>query len=51
MTKKLSLLLAFTGQPKLILLDEPFTTLDFKAVDVLQNLIKENFSKNCIILY
>lgn len=44
MTKKLSLLLAFTGQPKLILLDEPFTTLDAEAVEVLQQLIARRFS-------
>lgn len=43
MTKKLSLLLAFTGKPKLILLDEPFTTLDVASAQVLARLIEENF--------
>ena len=41
MTKKLSLLLAFIGEPELILLDEPFTTLDVEAVAMLYELIKE----------
>lgn len=41
MMKKLSLLLCFTGYPKLLLLDEPFVTLDVKAVAVLQRLIAE----------
>jgi len=39
MAKKLSLALAFVGQPKLILLDEPLITLDTTAVGTLQNLI------------
>jgi ABC-2 type transport system ATP-binding protein len=39
MLKKLSLLLAFTGAPRLILLDEPLITLDVKAVETLQHLI------------
>lgn len=39
MVKKLSLLLAFIGEPKLILLDEPFVTLDVKAVATLRQLI------------
>lgn len=45
MTKKLSLLLAFIGKPKLILLDEPFTTLDVEAVVVLNELINESVNK------
>src|SRR5829696_227053 len=43
MLKKLSLLLAFTGDPGLILLDEPFVTLDVAAVHVLQQLIAESY--------
>jgi len=39
MLKKLSLVLAFIGAPKLILLDEPFITLDTDAVSVLQEVI------------
>ncbi len=39
MMKKLSLVLAFTGNPQLILLDEPLIALDVEAVDVLQKTI------------
>lgn len=39
MMKKLSLTLCFTGTPRLLLLDEPFITLDAAAVDTLQKLI------------
>lgn len=39
MLKKLSLLLAFTGKPKLVLLDEPFITLDVNAVEALREII------------
>lgn len=45
MTKKLSLLLAFTGRPKLILLDEPFTTLNAQAVHTLHAYIEESSGK------
>jgi ABC-2 type transport system ATP-binding protein len=38
-TKKLSLLLSFTGSPGLVLLDEPFITLDVYTVNVLRTLI------------
>lgn len=44
MVKKLSLLLAFIGQPKLILLDEPFITLDPQALSVAEELIAEYHS-------
>jgi ABC-2 type transport system ATP-binding protein len=39
MMKKLSLVLAFTGNPQLVLLDEPLIALDTEAVDSLQNCI------------
>lgn len=39
MMKKLSLVLCFTGKPTLLLLDEPFITLDVAAVDTLRQLI------------
>lgn len=39
MLKKLSLLLAFIGQPEWILLDEPFTTLDAATQKSLQHYI------------
>lgn len=41
MLKKLSLVLAFIGNPTLILLDEPLIALDVAAVDVLQSSIKQ----------
>ena len=40
MLKKLSLLLAFTGNPVLILLDEPLITIDKPALAVLYDLIR-----------
>ncbi len=41
MGKKLSLLLAFLGNPKVILLDEPLVTLDTAAVSAILSLIEE----------
>lgn len=41
MLKKLSLLLAFTGSPGWILLDEPFTTLDQASQLALKELIRK----------
>jgi ABC-2 type transport system ATP-binding protein len=40
MLKKLSLLLAFTGAPSLILLDEPLITLDQDAIPVLYEWVR-----------
>ncbi|MFY0254340.1 ATP-binding cassette domain-containing protein [Chitinophaga sp. 30R24] len=45
MLKKLSLLLAFTGNPALILLDEPLITIDTRAVGVLYELIRQYNAK------
>lgn len=39
MLKKLSLLFAFVGAPKLMLLDEPLITLDTDSVEILQHTI------------
>lgn len=41
MLKKLSLILAFMGKPKLILLDEPLITVDLTSLEVLYNWIIE----------
>ena len=41
MTKKLSLLLAFIGAPKLILLDEPLITLDTQTVTIIQKMVQQ----------
>jgi ABC-2 type transport system ATP-binding protein len=40
MIKKVSLTLAFIGNPKIILLDEPLITIDTQAVDVICRIIK-----------
>ncbi|MGC4234605.1 MAG: ATP-binding cassette domain-containing protein [Niabella sp.] len=48
MLKKLSLLLAFTGNSEWILLDEPFTTLDTAAQNALQHLIHSTKNKGFI---
>ena len=45
MIKRLSLSLAFLGDPSLILLDEPFNTLDVIAIEVLKNLIETRHRK------
>lgn len=39
MLKKLSLVLGFTGNPNLVLLDEPLIALDIAAVDIVQSTI------------
>ena len=41
MLKKLSLVLAFLGKPKLILLDEPLITIDTESLKVLYKWIRE----------
>lgn len=46
MAKKLSLILAFLGNPQLILLDEPLITLDVAAQATLKLLIREISLKN-----
>lgn len=45
MLKRLSLSLAFLGSPSLILLDEPFNTLDTSAIGILKNMI-ERYHEN-----
>jgi ABC-2 type transport system ATP-binding protein len=45
MVKKLSLVLAFIGQPKYILLDEPLVTIDKESVPILYDLVKLYFTK------
>lgn len=48
MLKKLSLVLAFLGQPKLILLDEPLNTIDAESLEVLYHWINEKHAKEKI---
>ncbi|MEO3404740.1 ABC transporter ATP-binding protein [Mucilaginibacter sp. CAU 1740] len=45
MLKKLSLLLAFLGNPKLILLDEPLITIDTASLAVLNTWIRERYEQ------
>jgi len=48
MLKKLSLVLAFLGKPKLILLDEPLNTIDAESLEVLYSWINEKHEKEKI---
>ena len=50
MLKKLSLVLAFTGKPRLVLLDEPLVALDLAAVDALQTAIRKYFEEGVSFL-
>ncbi|MFB6454476.1 ATP-binding cassette domain-containing protein [Chitinophaga sp. Hz27] len=45
MLKKLSLMLAFCGNPALILLDEPLITIDTRTVTILYDLINQYHSR------
>jgi ABC-2 type transport system ATP-binding protein len=50
MLKKLSLVLCFTGHPTLVLLDEPFITLDVNAVNELRQLITRYYHQGISFL-
>jgi ABC-2 type transport system ATP-binding protein len=50
MLKKLSLVLAFIGNPKIIMLDEPLVTIDTQAVANMYKLIKEYRSQGITFL-
>ena len=50
MLKKLSLILAFAGNPKWILLDEPLITLDTDAVQVVLQLIEQAYQQGISFL-
>ncbi|WP_153797084.1 ABC transporter ATP-binding protein [Foetidibacter luteolus] len=45
MLKKLSLVLAFTGSPQLVLLDEPFITIDAEALETTCGIIMQHAAK------
>ncbi len=51
MVKKLSLVLAFIGKTKLILLDEPFVTLDAVTVQILLDCIQEFRQRGCSFIF
>jgi ABC-2 type transport system ATP-binding protein len=50
MLKKLSLVLAFIGQPKIILLDEPLITLDVATVAIVYDLILDHHARGITFL-
>ena len=50
MLKKLSLLLAFLGQPACILLDEPLTTLDAESLPILYSWITSQYQQQTMFL-
>ncbi len=50
MLKKLSLVLAFIGNPRLILLDEPLITLDQASVTNLMDMIEQAITKGITII-
>jgi ABC-2 type transport system ATP-binding protein len=45
MVKKLSLVLAFIGNPKFILLDEPLITIDVSALEVICSIVRKKFEE------
>jgi ABC-2 type transport system ATP-binding protein len=45
MIKKLSLVLAFIGNPRFILLDEPIITIDASALEIICNIISKKFEQ------
>lgn len=47
MLKKISLVIAFLGQPSLILLDEPLVTIDQQALSAVYELIRQYYQKGC----
>jgi ABC-2 type transport system ATP-binding protein len=51
MLKKLSLVLAFLGRPRLILLDEPLITIDAMSLDTLYTWIRETHKKTNVSFY
>jgi len=48
--KKLSLMMAFLGNPSLILLDEPLITLDTASVEIVCNLVRERQESGSLFL-
>ena len=50
MLKKLSLALAFLGEPKVIMLDEPLITIDDRAVECMYDLIRQYHAQGVTFL-
>lgn len=51
MVKKLSLVLAFIGEPRYILLDEPLVTIDKESVPILYELVKLYFGRGVNFIF
>ena len=51
MVKKLSLVVAFVGQPKYILLDEPLVTIDKESVPILYQLVRAFSNKGVNFIF
>jgi ABC-2 type transport system ATP-binding protein len=51
MLKKLSIVLAFMGNPEIILLDEPLITIDAESLKILYEWIEEKYQRNQVSFF